>query len=207
MEMLTLIFTSVIAYLLGSIPWALVIGLVFFKTDVRQHGSKNLGGSNAGRVLGKKVGLTVIILDGLKAFIITALCASFFPDLPLAAVLAGLFACIGHCFPIFANFKGGKAVATTMGYILAISIFVAHDFILLFLCPFLIFMICLSITKWVSLSSIIMILVAAIISFLTIQDKMIAYSILAIWIFVTYRHRSNIIRIFNGEEKKITWIK
>lgn len=207
MEIVYLILVGIVAYLIGSIPWALVIGKVFYGIDVREHGSKNLGGSNAGRVLGKVAGVTVIILDGLKAFIITALCAYFLSDIPLASVIAGLFACIGHCFPLFANFKGGKAVATTMGYILAISIFVAHDFVFIFLCPFLIFMVFLAISKWVSLSSIIMIASAAVISYITLEEKMIAYSIIAIWIFVTYRHKDNIIRIIKNTEKKITWIK
>lgn len=207
MDSVYLILVSIVAYLLGSVPWALVIGKVFYGIDVREHGSKNLGGSNAGRVLGKAAGLSVIILDGLKAFIITSLCAYYLPTIPLASVFAGLFACIGHCFPIFANFKGGKAVATTMGYILAISIFVAHDFIFIFLCPFLIFMLVLALFKWVSLASIITIGSAAIISFVILEEKTIAYSLFAIWLFVTYRHKANIVRIIKGQEKKITWIK
>ena len=127
---LTLIIVCIISYLIGSIPWALVIGKVFYGVDIRKHGSGNLGGTNAGRVLGKTAGITVIILDLLKAFLVTWLAVVIMPDMPIAAVLAGLFACIGHCFPIFAGFKGGKAVATTMGYILAISLFVTHDFLL-----------------------------------------------------------------------------
>ena len=71
--MIKILFAMVLGYLFGSIPWALVIGKVFYKTDVRNFGSGNLGGTNAGRVLGKKAGVTVIILDGLKAFFVVGL--------------------------------------------------------------------------------------------------------------------------------------
>ena len=104
----------ILAYLFGSIPWALVIGKVFYKTDIRHHGSGNLGGSNAGRVLGKKAGVSVIALDALKALFSVVLAKTLNMS-DTICVLAGLMCCVGHCFPIFANFKGGKAVATTVG--------------------------------------------------------------------------------------------
>ena len=88
--MIKILFAMVLGYLFGSIPWALVIGKVFYKTDVRNFGSGNLGGTNAGRVLGKKAGVTVIILDGLKAFFVVGLCVLFVPE---AAVYAGLACC------------------------------------------------------------------------------------------------------------------
>ena len=100
-----------IGYLLGSIPFALVVGKVFYKKDIRNYGSGNLGGSNAGRVLGKKAGLSVMTLDILKVTLAIFI-ASFFQNREVSMVVAGVAAAIGHCFPIFAKFKGGKAVAT-----------------------------------------------------------------------------------------------
>lgn len=190
-------------YLLGSVPWALVIGKVFFNTDVREHGSGNLGATNVGRTLGKKAGITVMILDGLKAFITVWFCAVWFPEW---TVFAGLACCVGHCFPVFAGFRGGKAVATSFGYFLGIGLFVTHNPLATFGFPLLVMIIVLYITKLVSLSSMIAISCGAIFSFFTTSDIRISLSFVALSIFVIYRHKSNIHKIINGEEKKITWI-
>ncbi|MDI9518282.1 MAG: glycerol-3-phosphate 1-O-acyltransferase PlsY [Bacillota bacterium] len=190
-------------YLLGSIPWALVIGKVFYKTDIRTKGSGNLGGSNAGRVLGKKAGVAVTIMDAIKAVIVVVVCHFFIPE---ATIFAGLACCFGHCFPIFANFKGGKAVATTMGYFLAVSIFVTGHFFYQFILILIIFFVLLYITKIVSISSMSAILAAVVISFILKNDIEITLSFLALWIFVVYRHKDNIKRLLNGTEKKITWM-
>lgn len=113
------ILLILLGYLYGSIPFALVIGKVFYNTDVRESGSGNLGGTNAGRVLGKKAGISVIVLDALKAVIIFYLSSylslkfNLNPDIKYIAGLACIF---GHCYPIFAEFRGGKAVSTSLGY-------------------------------------------------------------------------------------------
>lgn len=197
------IFAILFAYLFGSIPWALVIGKLFYKTDIRQYGSGNLGGTNAGRVLGKKAGVTVTVLDGLKAFFTVLLCQQFVPE---ASIIAGMMCCVGHCFPIFANFKGGKAVATCFGYLFAISIFITHQVVLMFIVPFAVFFISLYLSKIVSLSSMIALGVSVIMAFLFANDLSISISILILWIFVVWRHRANIERIKNKTEKKITWM-
>ena len=199
------ILLVILAYLFGSISWALVIGKVFFKTDLRQHGSHNLGGTNAGRVLGKKVGLLVMILDLLKAFISIYICVLFSMSNNIC-VLAGLACCFGHCFPIFAGFKGGKAVATAFGYLVGISLLITNQFVLMALVPFISLLISLYITKMVSLSSIVGVLVAVIISFIVQDNLVISFSILALWLFITYRHKANIKRIINHEESKISWM-
>ncbi len=199
------IILVILAYLFGSISWALVIGKVFFKTDLRQHGSHNLGGTNAGRVLGKKVGLLVMILDLLKAFISIYICVLFNVSNNIC-VLAGLACCFGHCFPIFAGFKGGKAVATAFGYLVGISLLITNQFVLMALVPFISLLICLYITKMVSLSSIVGVLVAVIISFIVQDNLVISFSILVLWLFITYRHKANIKRIINHEESKISWM-
>ena len=184
------IIAIVLAYLFGSIPWALVIGKVFYNTDIRTLGSGNLGGTNAGRVLGKKAGVSVTILDGLKAFFVVLFCHYFAPQ---ATIIAGLACCVGHCFPIFANFKGGKAVSTTMGYFLGIALFVTHHVLYQFF-----FM--------VSFSSMCAIFIAVIVSFLLHNDLSVSLSILILFVFVTYRHKDNIKRILAHNEKKITWM-
>lgn len=193
-----------IGYLLGSIPFALVIGLVFYKTDVRKHGSGNLGGSNTGRVLGKKAGISVIVCDVLKVVLAVAIVASMNKE---ASIWAGVMSALGHCYPIFANFKGGKAVATMFGFLLSISIFTFGNF-LYFLVPFLCFFGLLYVSKIVSLSSMSAALVSAIqITILQINQSIPV--VIASWflcILVVYRHRSNIAKIKNGTENKITWM-
>jgi acyl-phosphate glycerol 3-phosphate acyltransferase len=110
------IISALTGYLLGSVPFALVIGKAFYKTDIRQHGSGNLGGSNAGRVLGKKAGIAVMILDILKVTL-AMLLVSLFTEGEICLIIAGLFSAVGHCFPVFARFHGGKAVATMYGFL------------------------------------------------------------------------------------------
>ena len=109
-----------------------------FHKDIRTEGSGNLGGTNAGRVLGKKVGITVIVLDALKAFFSMLLASYITKD---AMIYAGLACCIGHCFPIFAQFKGGKAVATSFGFFLGIATFINHQYFYQFFLPLLIFLV------------------------------------------------------------------
>lgn len=204
MQIIKLFLAVVVGYVIGSIPWALIIGKVFYKTDIRQHGSGNLGGTNAGRVLGKKAGIAVILLDVLKAFLVVFFFSKVSVD---AAVLCGLSVCVGHCFPIFADFKGGKAVATTFGYLLAISLFITHEFAFMFLVPISIFLATLAITKYVSFASIIGISSSIFTSFYIQKNILISYSLLIIAIFVIYRHKDNVVRILKGNEKKITWLK
>ncbi|MBK2403441.1 glycerol-3-phosphate 1-O-acyltransferase [Erysipelothrix sp. strain 2 (EsS2-7-Brazil)] len=198
-----ILLASVLGYLLGSIPNALVIGKLFFNTDIREHGSGNLGGTNAGRTLGAKAGVAVAVLDVLKATIAMVITNFLFPD---ATIYAGFFATLGHCFPIFAKFKGGKAVSTAMGFLLGISILVTKRPVLHFIVPVLIFFAVLYLSKMVSLSAMISIITAVVILGIS-QDNIqvtIAFTIIAI--IVIYRHRSNIQRIKDGTERKITWM-
>ena len=114
-----LFLVSLIGYLIGSVPFAYVIGKAFYHTDVRQHGSGNLGGSNTGRVLGKKAGLAVMTLDLLKATLSVFLATKISAQ-PCAVSLAALFTAIGHCYPVFLRFHGGKAVAALYGFLFAL---------------------------------------------------------------------------------------
>lgn len=188
------------AYLLGSIPFALVVGKIGFNKDIRQYGSGNLGATNAFRVLGVKAGIIVTLADILKGTLATLLpvFAAYFYDVDVSRLLIGIFAVIGHTYPIFAKFKGGKAVATSGGLILGLNP-------LLFFIILLTFFITLYITKYVSLSSMITGIISSIISFF-FNDYLLFALILILTIFIIIRHRENIKRIVNKEEPKITWM-
>lgn len=199
------IWFILLGYVLGSIPFALVIGKVFYNTDIRQHGSGNLGGSNAGRVLGKKAGIAVIACDVLKVVLAVGIVSMFNLE---ASIWAGFAAALGHCYPIFAKFHGGKAVATMFGFLLATSIFTFECNLLYVLVPFIFFFITLYIWKMVSLASMVGALSSSF--FITYMQYQISLEIIiASWlltILVIYRHRSNIAKIRAGNENKITWI-
>lgn len=197
------IFVILCSYLFGSIPWALVIGKLFYHKDIRQEGSGNLGASNAGRVLGKPVAIIVTILDALKAFL-SMLVAHYFA--PEAILFAGVACCIGHCFPIFANFKGGKAVATTYGFLLGVVVFITGHWFWQFIFPILCFFLFLYMSKMVSVASILSIFVALVTGFFINVDLKVSLAVLILWLFVTYRHRENIERIKQGKENKIKWM-
>lgn len=150
MDIFIYILLIIMSYLYGSIPFALVIGKLFYNTDVRESGSGNLGGTNAGRVLGKKAGMAVILLDASKCCIsiLMAKVIAHYMGLNVDIIYPCALACvIGHCYPIFAGFRGGKAVSVAIGYALVTNIFA-------FLIAIVIFLITLKISKYVSLSSI-----------------------------------------------------
>ena len=188
-----IILFIVIAYLIGSISPALLVGKIFYNTDIRTMGSGNLGTTNTFRCLGKKAGVIVFVLDISKGIIATML-----PSLVLGRVeylsIFGAFAMIGHVYPIFANFKGGKAVATGSGGF--IFLYPTLSLILV-----AIFFSTLFITGYVSLGSILICLTSIV--YLSIFESGIDKWIMIIMcIFVIYMHKSNIKRLLNGTENK-----
>lgn len=199
-----IIIAIIIGYLLGSIPFALVIGKLFYKTDVREYGSGNLGGSNAGRILGPKVGAAVIILDVLKVTLAIFI-TSHFAYSEMASIWAGFAAAFGHCYPVFAGFKGGKAVATMFGFLLGISIFTFHDASML-LIPFAAFIIVLLAGKMVSLASMVAAITSSIYIFIDSPADSTRVASILLTILLIYRHRANIQRILKGEESKVSWL-
>lgn len=190
---------AIFNYLVGSIPWALVIGKLFYNTDVRKHGSGNLGATNVGRTLGKKAAIIVGLLDGLKGFIMFFIENKISYD---AALYTVIFVAIGHCYPIFAGFKGGKAVATTFGIMLALSLGTFKSFFIGFLLPGIIWIIIKKTTKYVSLASLIAILSSSLLTFLLLKKYDCGCVLLLIFTFVAYRHKDNIVRLINGTENK-----
>lgn len=189
-----------LGYLVGSIPWALIIGKVFYNTDVRKHGSGNLGGTNVLRTLGKLPGISVMVLDSLKALIYMFIISKIYKD---AIAFAGLAVCLGHCFPVFANFKGGKAVACSCGYVLGINLFIEHKILLTFIIPMLIWLIIMLLTRYMSLASMSGVLSAAITSLIFFDNKLYAILILILALFVIFMHRSNIVKLINHKENKL----
>lgn len=194
-----IIFSLIIlAYLLGSIPSGLWIGKLFYGKDIRNYGSGNLGGTNTFRTLGVKAGFAVTIMDVLKGTAATLLPAAMNASDEFHPLLAGVIAVIGHMFPVFAGFKGGKAVATSGGILLGYAP-------LLFLALFFTFFIALYATKYVSLSSMISALAALTISIVS-RDIPLIIVIAALTFFIFYRHRANWKRIKDGTEPKVTWL-
>ncbi|MHB8097142.1 MAG: glycerol-3-phosphate 1-O-acyltransferase PlsY [Erysipelotrichaceae bacterium] len=199
---LNLVLAIIFGYLFGSIPFALIIGKVFYNTDIRTQGSGNLGGTNAGRVLGKAAGISVTIFDTLKATIVILLVFQFAPQY---AAIAGVFAAIGHSYPIFAGFKGGKAVSSAAGYLLGVAI-IMSKVIELFIIPASLFFLLLKLTKYASLSSMVAATVSIFIAYFVTQDFFLTFNFILIDILIIYRHRENIKRLLNGTERKVNWI-
>ncbi|HDX0781581.1 TPA: glycerol-3-phosphate 1-O-acyltransferase PlsY [Staphylococcus aureus] len=200
-----IIVMLLLSYLIGAFPSGFVIGKLFFKKDIRQFGSGNTGATNSFRVLGRPAGFLVTFLDIFKGFITV-----FFPLwLPVHAdgsistfftngLIVGLFAILGHVYPVYLKFQGGKAVATSAGVVLGVN-----PILLLILA--IIFFIVLKIFKYVSLASIVA-AICCVIGSLIIQDYILLVVSFLVSTILIIRHRSNIARIFRGEEPKIKWM-
>ena len=200
-----IIVMLLLSYLIGAFPSGFVIGKLFFKKDIRQFGSGNTGATNSFRVLGRPAGFLVTFLDIFKGFITV-----FFPlwlpvhaDGPISTfftngLIVGLFAILGHVYPVYLKFQGGKAVATSAGVVLGVN-----PILLLILA--IIFFIVLKIFKYVSLASIVA-AICWVIGSLIIQDYILLVVSFLVSIILIIRHRSNIARIFRGEEPKIKWM-
>ncbi|ANB59746.1 acyl-phosphate glycerol 3-phosphate acyltransferase [Anoxybacillus amylolyticus] len=195
--MVTKLLILAAAYLLGSIPFALVVGKVGYGIDIREHGSGNLGGTNTFRVLGVKAGMMVTIGDILKGTLAASLPVLFAVD--MHPLLAGIFAVIGHMYPLFAGFRGGKAVATSGGVILFYSPF-------LFFTLIAVFFLTLYLSKYVSLSSMMAGVYAIIYTVFFTDDIPLTIVVAVLTTFIFYRHRANIKRIINKTEPKIKWL-
>lgn len=201
---LNIIFIILLGYLIGSIPFALVIGKVFYKTDVRDYGSKNLGGGNTGRVLGKKAGVAVMTLDILKVSLVVFLAVRFYQN-EYAIVCGSLAAAIGHCYPIFVKFKGGKAVATMYGFLFGLFVFAAYSPWVFFL-PLFVFLLILYLGKIIALSSIGSAIAVTIYVYLTTDSLPVVIALIIFTLLIIFRHRKNIDRILKHEENKISWM-
>ena len=203
MEIFLIVILAIVAYLLGSIPSSVWIGKAYCGVDVRDYGSGNAGATNTFRVLGKQIGVIVLFMDILKGVTAASLVhylgfvsqgTEQFINLQL---LFGLLAVVGHIFPVFENFKGGKGIATLFGMLIGIH------YVLALACVGL-FIVVLLLTKYVSLSSILAAIAFPILTiFVFKRDEplLIAFGIAAA-VLVVLTHKKNITRLLNGEESK-----
>ncbi|MCO6217184.1 glycerol-3-phosphate 1-O-acyltransferase PlsY [Staphylococcus epidermidis] len=200
-----IIVMLILSYLIGAFPSGLIIGKLFLKKDIRQYGSGNTGATNSFRVLGRPAGFIVTFLDIFKGFITVffplwfpvhadGVISTFFTN----GLIVGLFAILGHVYPIYLKFNGGKAVATSAGVVLGVN-----PILLLILA--IIFFSVLKIFKYVSLSSIIA-AISCVIGSIIIHDYILLAVSGIVSIILIIRHKSNIVRIFKGEEPKIKWM-
>lgn len=181
------------AYLLGSIPTALLIGKKFYGIDIREYGSNNPGATNTTVVLGKKAGFIVLLVDVGKGALAASL--PFLFQVDIDPLKLGLVAVIGHCFPIFAHFRGGKAIATTAGTLL-----VAHPFMFLF--TYIIFFAIIYLTKYGFIGSI---SVGFSLFIYSTFEKNLEYQLIfsLFIVLLIYLHRSNIRNFKNNTEPRI----
>ena len=186
-----ILIIGIISYLMGSIPFGLILTKLFLKIDIREIGSGNIGATNVLRSGNKIVGYTTLIFDSLKAVIPVIFVKIYYTDF---LYLASLSAFLGHVFPIWLKFKGGKGVATYVGILFAINIYFG---IIFALCWFVIF----GITKFSSLSSLVASISIPVYLIITSQfDEIFFFIIMFVLIFFT--HRENIKRLKNKEETK-----
>lgn len=181
----------IMSYFVGNISPSVIIGKRMKNIDIRQHGSGNAGTTNAMRIMGKKVGAAVFLLDLIKGVIPSAI-GMYFGGAELA-FLCGLATVLGHIFPVALKFKGGKGVATSLGVGLVIA--PAHAFIGL-----LIFAIIVINTRYISLGSIIGTLTFPFLQIFTTENMNIVIMSVVLGLLVTYSHRENIKRLINGTE-------
>lgn len=204
MNIINIIIVLILAYLLGSIPTAVWVGKAFHGTDVREHGSRNAGATNVIRVLGWKTGVPVLLTDMTKGCL-AALLPLFMhlaptesPELINLQVFCGLAAIIGHMFPVFAGFRGGKGVATAAGAISAIHPLVTLICLGVFILVFLI-------TGIVSISSMSAGIVFPVSLFTFFDTPSLLFRIFSVFIAIAMliSHRNNIKRLIKGEEKRL----
>ncbi|MDF1610770.1 MAG: glycerol-3-phosphate 1-O-acyltransferase PlsY [Stygiobacter sp.] len=218
--MFNLIFVIILSYLVGSIPNSIIISKLVKGIDIREFGSGNAGGTNVFRVLGWKWGILTILLDALKGAIAVIVVARLyldnfpfnnitpFDDFTLVQIICGVAAVIGHVFTVFAGFKGGKGIATGLGVLIMI---VTVDMAL----ALAVFFIVVGLSRYISLGSLAAAIAVPLI--MIIRENIFGVDIqgyhtilpfvIVLALFVIYTHRSNILRIINGNERKISFSK
>jgi len=207
--MLSLLLGSFLAYLIGSIPTAYIVGRLVKKIDIRDFGSGNVGATNVFRVVGKKWGIFVMVIDMMKGIAAVLIISQFFSShfiesKQVAQLLYGVCAIMGHNWTVFLNFKGGKGVATTAGVIMSV-------FPLSFCCSFCVFVVVVFFTKYISLGSLIGTGIFPLFLWLFYREVegyniFLMFSIVLV-VFIVVRHRSNIKRLLCCTETKIRFKK
>ena len=184
-------FIGIISYLMGSIPFGFILTKIFLKKDIRDIGSGNIGATNALRTGSKLIGFTTLILDILKAIIPVIIVKIYYIEY---LYIASLSVFLGHVFPIWLKFKGGKGVATYVGILCCINIYLGLVFGIVWLITFLI-------SKYSSLSSLVGAISIPIINFFIFKDEVIFFFII-MFVLIFYTHKENIKRLLNRSESK-----
>jgi len=197
MDTLIQILAILLSYLLGAVPFGLLFSKLFSDVDVRTIGSGNIGATNVLRAAGKKAAVLTLLADALKGVIPVLLAKSIFYD-DTATVLSGAAAVLGHNFPVYLKFKGGKGVATSYGVVLAVAPWIG------LLC-LLIWLLAAFIYRYSSLAALISFACYLGVTFIVVSPVSKPYALLSLFIFsmIYYRHRENIKRLLAGTEPKI----
>ena len=187
-----IVYISIYSYFLGSIPFGLILTKIFLNKDLREIGSGNIGATNALRTGKKSLGVLTLLLDGLKAYLTVLITLSYLPEY---IYFSALLCILGHIFPVWLKFKGGKGVAVYLGILFSFSVSLGIFFIISWLTI-------LFFSKYASLSSLISTLLIFIYSItFKIFNKSIFFFI--VFIIIIYTHRGNIVRLKNKKENKI----
>jgi glycerol-3-phosphate acyltransferase PlsY len=181
----------IVCYLLGSIPFGFLLTKIFLKKDIRNIGSGNIGATNALRTGNKLIGYSTLVLDILKAIIPLIFIKIYYIDF---IYVSSLFIFLGHVFPVWLKFKGGKGVATYIGILCCINFYLGVNFGIVWLITFFLF-------KYSSLSSLIGSLSVPIVNFFIFNDEIIFFFII-MFVLIFYTHRENIKRLLNRTESK-----
>jgi acyl phosphate:glycerol-3-phosphate acyltransferase len=201
----TLVAIPVAAYLLGSIPFGLLLAKIFGGADVRKAGSGNIGATNVTRVAGPAAGISTLLLDAAKGYFAVLLAERLSNDSAMWMMIAALSVLIGHCFPIWLNFKGGKGVAPAAGVFLALCPLACLLAVLLFLLVVIFW-------RYVSLGSIAAAAAIPLLMYLLwapghAPPLSVSFGSLAIALLVIYKHDANIQRLVEGTESKFNFSK
>ncbi len=196
---LLLLAMAVLGYLFGSLNFAVIIGKLFYKTDVRQHGSGNAGATNVQRTLGSKAAAFVAVgdfLKGMVAYFIAYMVGGMFDQSVLFACVCGFAAVLGHNYPLYFHFKGGKGVLTSLGLSFAIDWRVA-------LIILVISILIIALTRYVSLGSVLGCAINAVLLFFVDTDPLKRWFIVLLAVLAIVKHHTNIKRLFQGQESKL----
>jgi len=191
-----IIFFLVGSYLIGSIPFAYIITKTARGIDIRNFGSGNPGATNVFRVAGKTYGLITLMFDFLKGLITVSVTKLFYPDLISISIICGLLSIIGHNWPVWLKFRGGKGFATSLGVLLGLIPLVTFFGLITFVIIFIL-------TKYVSLSSVLSSIVVIAMCWIKREQLILCLFVTLTGLMIIIRHRPNIVRLLKGTESKL----
>ncbi len=203
MPVLNVVGAVIVSYLIGAIPTAYIFGRALKGIDIRQHGSGNVGATNAFRILGKGPGTAVLLLDVLKGAVVTSLVADLFGQTdPLMRVILGIIVVCGHNWTVFLNFKGGKGIATSLGVLIGLTIAIASIRPVV-LYTFLSWIVTFLVSGYVSLAWIITAIILPVLALIFPQPFAVIMLSVILCVFVVLRHRPNITRLLERKEGRV----